>query len=87
MHYHSISIIHIEIQSDITQIEFAPSSPYFSIKSIYLVDINMFARFDGISTKTLQDIKEIKCNQRTDKLLENSIPPKSTVYLGKTICR
>ena len=75
MHYHSISIIHIILQRVITLIEIASSSPYFSIKSIYVVDINMFARLYEISTKTLQDINEIKCDQRTEKIHENSMPP------------
>ena len=59
MHYQSISINPIELQREITLIELAPS-PYFFIKSICLVDMNMFARFDEIPAMTLQDIKETK---------------------------
>ena len=35
----------------------------------------MFARLYEISTKSLQDINEIKCDQRTEKIHENSMPP------------
>ena len=38
-------------------IELAPS-PYFSIINVYLVDINMFAKFDEIPSLPVQVIKE-----------------------------
>ena len=68
MHYHSIlkhkSDIksHLELQREITLIELSPS-PHFFIKSICLVDMSMFARFDEIPAMTLQDIKETKHGQ------------------------
>ena len=37
--------------------ELAPS-PYFSIKNVHLVDINVFAKFDEIRSLPFQDIKE-----------------------------
>ena len=42
------------------------------IKSIRLVDMNMFAKLDEIPAMTLQDIKE---KNVTDGKGENSIPP------------
>ena len=50
---------HFELQREITLIELVPSLHLF-IKSICLVDINMFTRFDEIPTISLQDIKETK---------------------------
>ena len=50
-----------------TIIELAPSS-YLFIKSICIVDMNLFARFDEIPTMSLQDIKETKRYGRTNKL-------------------
>ena len=50
---------HLELQREITLKELAPS-PYFFVKSICLVDMNMFARFDEIPVMTLQIIKETK---------------------------
>ena len=43
----------------------------FSIKSISLVDMNIFARFDDIPTITLQDIKETKRYGQTDTRTDN----------------
>ena len=68
MDYNSISIkpyikSHLEIQREITLIEFAPS-PYFLVLSICLAYMNMFARFDENPPMTLLDIKETKCNGR-----------------------
>ena len=59
-----------------TLIEMAPS-PYIFIISIGPVDMNKYARFDEIPSKTLRDIKETKHNGRTDGQMdgrENSIP-------------
>ena len=69
MAYNSISIkpyikSHLELQSEITLIELAPS-PYFSVLSICLTYIIMFARFDENPEMTLQDIKETKRYGRT----------------------
>ena len=55
---------HLELQREITPIELAPG-PYFFIRSICLIDMNMFSSFDEIPTMTLQDIKETKCYGRT----------------------
>ena len=59
--YISISInsyikSHLELQREITLIELAPS-PYYFVKSIRLVYMNTFAKFDEIPAMTLQDIK------------------------------
>ena len=51
---------------EITLIEFAPS-PYFFVKSICLVYINMFAKFDEIPAMTPQDIKETNRYGRTHR--------------------
>ena len=64
MDYNSKSInpyikSNLELQREITLIELAPS-PYFFAKSVCLVYINMFAKFDKIPAMTLQDIKETK---------------------------
>ena len=66
---------------EITLIELAPS-PYFFIKSICVVDMNMFAKFDEILEINLQDIKETKCYGQTDEQHENSIPHTNTVLRG-----
>ena len=82
MNYNSISIkpyikTHLELQSEITLIELAPS-PYFFVQSICLAYMNMFARFDENPAMTLQDIKEtkryIRTYGRTHWQHENSIP-------------
>ena len=44
---------------EITPIVLAPS-PYFFISSICLVHMNVFAKFNEIPSKILQDIKETK---------------------------
>ena len=52
--------------------------------------MNVFAKFDEIQSKTLQDIKETKCHGhtfgrsfvRSDGQHENSIPPPPT----NTVC-
>ena len=55
-------------------------SPYIFIISIGPVDMNKYARFDEIPSKTLKDIKEkmVRTNRRTDGWMdlqrENSIP-------------
>ena len=49
-------------------------SPYIFIISIGPVEMNKYARFDKIPSKTLKDIKETKCYGRTDGQRENSIP-------------
>ena len=49
-------------------------SPYIFIISIGPVDMNKYARFDKIPSKTLKDIKETKRYGRTDRQRENSIP-------------
>ena len=46
--------------------------PYSFLKINYLVDINMFASFNGNTAVTLQDIKKIQYYGRTDGQLENS---------------
>ena len=87
MAYNIISIkpyikSHLELQREITLIELAPS-PYFVVKSICLVYMIMFPRFDENPAMTLQDIKETKRYGRTDgctdarthgRTSENSIP-------------
>ena len=62
MAYNSISTkhytkSHLELQREITLIEFAPS-PYFFVSSICLAYMNMFARFDENPAMTLRVIKE-----------------------------
>ena len=69
MAYYSISIkpytkSHLELQREITLIEFAPS-PYFFVQSISLAYMNMFARLDKNPAMTLQDIKATKRYGRT----------------------
>ena len=53
-----------ELQRKITPIVSAPS-PYFFISSICLVHMNVFAKFEEIPSKTLQDIKETKRHRHT----------------------
>ena len=72
----------LELQREITLIELSPS-PYFFIKSICLVDMNMFARFVEIQTLTLQDIKETKHDRRTD--VKTVYPHKSSLQGYKEI--
>ena len=54
-----------------------PRPLLFSIKSISLVDMNIFARFDDIPAITLQDIKETKRYGQTDTRTDNVkiVPP------------
>ena len=49
-------------------------SPYIFIIGIGPVDMNKYARFDEIPSRTLKDIKETKRHGRTDGQRENSIP-------------
>ena len=53
-------------------------SPYIFIISIGPVDMNKYARFDEIPSRTLKDIKETKRYGRTDGQRENAI--KIAVY-------
>ena len=93
MDYNSISInpyikSHLELQREITLIELAPS-PYFFVKSICLVFINMFAKFDEIPAMTLQDIKETKCYGRMHAGTNNMktvYPPQTKFAGGITKC-
>ena len=55
----------LKLQRVITLKEFAPS-PYFSIINVHLVDINVFAKFDEISSLPFQDIEKPKPHGRTD---------------------
>ena len=69
MAYNSISIkpytkSHLELQMEITLIEFSPSPYFFCICFAYM---NMFARFDENPAMTLQDIKETKRYGRTHR--------------------
>ena len=48
-----------ELQREITLTELAPSL-YIFIKSICLLDINMFAKFEELPSMTLEDIEETK---------------------------
>ena len=72
----------LELQREkITRIELA-LGPYFFLKSICLVDMNMFARFDEIPTMTLEDIKETKLYGWMDGRMhghENSIHPTNSL--------
>ena len=86
MDYNSISIkpytkCHLELQREITLIEFAPN-PFIFVLSICLAYINMFARFDENLAMTLQDIKETKRYGQTDGQRENSIPTTNKVCWG-----
>ena len=60
-------------------------SPYIFIISIGPVDMNKYARFDEIPSKTLKDIKETKCYGRTYGWTDNVktvYPPTNTVCGG-----
>ena len=60
-------------------------SPYIFIISIGPVDMNKYARFDEIPSKTLKDIKETKRYGRTDGRTDNVktvYPPTNTVCGG-----
>ena len=70
---------HLELQREITLIELAPS-PYFSVSSICLAYINMFARFDENTAMTLQDIKETKRYGRTHAQMHARTDNVKTVY-------
>ena len=80
MDYNSISIepyikSHLELQREITLIEITPS-PYYFVKSICLVYMNMFARFDENPAMTLQDIKETKRYRWTENV-KTVYPPQA----------
>ena len=60
-------------------------SPYIFIISIGPVDMNKYARFDEIPSRTLKDIKETKRYGRTDGRTDNVktvYPPTNTVCGG-----
>ena len=59
-------------------------SPYIFIISIGPVDMNKYARFDEIPSKTLKDIKETKRYGRTDGWtdMKTVYPPTNTVCGG-----
>ena len=59
MDYNSISQNLFITTREITLKEVGPS-PIFFVKSICLLYINMFTKFDEIPALTLQDIKETK---------------------------
>ena len=66
-------------------------SPYIFIISIGPVDMNKYAKFDEIPSRTLKDIKETKrygrTDGRTDGQRENSIPShKHSLRGGITVC-
>ena len=54
----------IESQRAITLKELAPS-PYFSTINILLMDINVFAKFYGITSLPFQDIEKPECRAQT----------------------
>ena len=56
-------------------------SPYIFIISIGPVDMNKYARFDEILSRTLRDIKETKCYGQTDNV-KTVYPPTNTVCGG-----
>ena len=56
-------------------------SPYIFIISIGPVDMNKYARFDEIPSRTLKDIKETKRHGRTDGRTDNV----KTVYLNAEV--
>ena len=95
MAYNSISIkpytkSHLELQREITLIEFAPS-PYFFVLSICHSYMNMFARFDENPAMTFQDIKKTKrygrMHGRTDNV--KTVYPPQTKFAGviKHVCK
>ena len=51
------NVVDKELQRAITLTEMAPS-PYLSIINVYLVNINMFAKFDEILSLPVQVIKD-----------------------------
>ena len=59
-----------ELQRAITLTELAPS-PYFSIINVYLVDINVFEKFNEIPSLPFQETEKPKCHERTDRQCEN----------------
>ena len=59
------NVVDKELQREITQTELAPS-PYFSIINVYLVDINVFAKFYEILSLPFQDIEKPKHRRLTD---------------------
>ena len=77
---------HLELQREITLIEFA-LSPYLFALSICLAYMNMFARFDENPALTLQDInKTLRTDGHTDGCMdgqrENRIPTTNKVCGG-----
>ena len=56
-------------------------SPYIFIFSIGPVDMNKYARFDEIPSKTLKDSKETKRHRRTENV-KTVYPPTNTVCRG-----
>ena len=65
-------------------------SPYIFIISIGPVDMNKYARFDEIPSRTLKDIKETKRYGRTDGRTDNVktvYPPTNTVCGGYKECK
>ena len=56
-------------------------SPCIFIISIGPVDMNKYARFDEIPSRSLKDIKETKRNGRTDNV-KTVYPPTNTVCGG-----
>ena len=56
-------------------------SPYIFIISIGPVDMNKYARFDEIASKTFKDIKETKGYGRMDNM-KTAYPPTNTVCRG-----
>ena len=51
------NVVDKELQRAITLTELAPS-PYFSIINVYLVDIDVFAKFDEVLSLPVQVIKK-----------------------------
>ena len=63
------------------------TSPYFSIihVNVYLVDINVFAKFDEIPSLPVQDIEKIKrCKWTNGTYVETVYPNKNSVCHGAT---
>ena len=82
MHIHKL----LRITKGITLIEMAPS-PYIFIISIGPEDMNKYARFDKIPSKTLKDIKETKRYKRTDGRMDGRTDNVKTVYPPtNTVC-
>ena len=55
-----------KLQRAMTLTELAPS-PYYSIINVHLVNINVFAKFYGITSLPFQDIEKPKRCERTDE--------------------